>query len=365
MSDTNCSSIAVSTGKRCLKRATKDGKCNQHAMKDMKDAEDDVKIQLTPSVHALPQGYNVDKVKGMFMLLSLGDALGVPYEFFRIEPKIEHSKKLNETPFVIHFRFADTHVPGGSVSDDTEMTCALLKALRCNDYKYDSEIVLLNYMEWANRSKMLGKNTRKLFKGVRTINGYKNRYDKIESIEKESMQSNGCIMRCAPLIFVNEGDVIMDVNLSNPNATSIFSVTLFVQLLRMCVLKHKNKVELREYCIEYINTEGTPEDVRTAVVDSLSEVKRDISGKTKGWVCNTLYIALYSFWKYEKFSDAMDYIIRENPNSDCDTNACVAGALFGAYYGYEKITSEEYTKENLEKLMLYNPVVLDMWNMYQ
>ena len=104
----------------------------------------------------------------MFYLVAIGDALGVPYEFSRTTHKIEYSKYLNNTPFDIQFQFAKTHVPACSVSDDTFMTLALLKALVKNRMRYRKEDVLLEYMNFANNCFMLGRNTRKLLKNIKT-----------------------------------------------------------------------------------------------------------------------------------------------------------------------------------------------------
>jgi ADP-ribosylglycohydrolase len=130
-----------------------------------------------------------------------------------------------------------------------------------------------------------------------------------------------------------------------------------VRILRKCAKGNVSKTELKEYCK---NEEKLSIEVKKAVDDSLSIVTRDISGKQKGWVCHALYIALKSFWMYERFTDAAHFIIHDHPNSDCDTNACIAGMLFGAFYGYEYAKTEEYTKDNLTVLLEHNPCVREM-----
>ena len=77
---------------------------------------------------------------------------------------------------------------------------------------YDKKNACIEYMRMCNgyilktdkkekHSTFLGKNTKALFYGVRTLGGYKKRYDKRFKTEDDKMkiQANGCLMRCYPL----------------------------------------------------------------------------------------------------------------------------------------------------------------------
>jgi ADP-ribosyl-[dinitrogen reductase] hydrolase len=298
------------------------------------------------SSNELPK-FPKDKILGMLTGVALGDALGIPYEFSKITPVIAYSRYVNNIPFVIHFQFADTNIPANSVSDDTEMTLALLQSLSENKWNYEKDNVLINYMNFANTTKMLGRNTRKLLKGIKTLKGYNSRIAKLTDAEKNGMQSNGCLMRCSPLALVNNKDILTDVYITNPNDTTYHCVSIFVQMLKMCLAGH-TKVKIKTYCLEYIKSETVPLDIIKCLNDSIEEkTSRDISGKTKGWICNTLYIALKAFWNYDNFQDAADFVIKYHPKSDTDTNCSVAGALFGAYLGYDVLNKEEYTSANI------------------
>jgi ADP-ribosylglycohydrolase len=69
----------------------------------------------------------------------------------------------------------------------------------------------------------------------------------------------------------------------------------------------------------------------------MKDDSREIDGKDKGWICHTLWAALSAFWRYEILSDAMEYVIEQG--GDTDTNAAVAGTLFGAFLGFEGLQS--------------------------
>ena len=134
---------------------------------------------------------DTDKIKGILIGLALGDALGAPHEF-KYQKDVYTGKLIYEVRLFNRFH-GETIFNVGSVTDDTEMTFALLRQI-IKDGDYVKDNVILAYEEWANHGKMLGKNTRALFKGVKTVKGYQNRYEKIFSVPMgEWTQSNGSL----------------------------------------------------------------------------------------------------------------------------------------------------------------------------
>jgi ADP-ribosyl-[dinitrogen reductase] hydrolase len=300
--------------------------------------------------------YDSNKLLGMFYGVALGDALGVPTEFYRITPKMIYSPYINEIPFEIKFQFASIKVPARSVSDDTEMTIALLESIVSNNFNYNKDDVIKYYMKFANTCFMLGKNTRKLFKGIKTLNGYENRFNKLTDIEKENMQSNGSLMRATPLVLVGVSNIAIDTYLSNPNVINYYCNLIYIQILKV-LLTTGSIDHVKEVCKNYINSNTTPEVVKKCLLDVLpcgaelnSNNQRDITGKIKGWVCSSLYISLYTLFHYDTFEEAMNFVIEKHPGSDTDTNASITGALFGAMLGLEKMKSEKITNKNIELL---------------
>jgi ADP-ribosylglycohydrolase len=82
---------------------------------------------------------------------------------------------------------------------------------------------------------------------------------------------------------------------------------------------------------------------------------RNVQGKTKGWICHAYFLALQSFRLFDTLEDGLNYVIKQG--GDTDTNAAITGALFGAYLGYDKISQEKMTKENIEILNKLNSQV--------
>ena len=67
----------------------------------------------------------------------------------------------------------------------------------------------------------------------------------------------------------------------------------------------------------------------------------DWKGKTRsdinstGWVVDTLEVALWGFFKYDKWADGALAVV--NLGGDADTAGAVYGALAGVFYGFESI----------------------------
>lgn len=113
----------------------------------------------------------LDKVQGMLMGAFLGDALGAPHEF-------KCNKNTLYTGILEHQGFRISRFQGrndlmvGQVTDDSEMTLALLRTL-IKDGEYVKNNVILSYLAWANSGGwMMGINTRALLRGVKTIKEY-------------------------------------------------------------------------------------------------------------------------------------------------------------------------------------------------
>lgn len=134
-----------------------------------------------------------DRIKGMFAGLMLGDALGAPHEFWKWNRNTVYTGKLEIKPFRMkdpRFAKGNREVYGeiGSVTDDTQMTLALLISILDNS-SYDKEKTIKAYADWAHSgAKDMGKNTRYLFTN-KTVKGYYSRVKKRDDeIEKGTLK---------------------------------------------------------------------------------------------------------------------------------------------------------------------------------
>jgi hypothetical protein len=134
-----------------------------------------------------------DALRGMLWGAAIGDALGAPHEFRTGTPLRKYTGLL-EFPLVRQNQWQGRRVGVvGQVSDDTEMGLALADALAAAR-RYDSDRVVEAYLAWANsKCPFMGRNTRALLHGVKTLRGYRGRYKKVVEDRPlwASSQSNG------------------------------------------------------------------------------------------------------------------------------------------------------------------------------
>lgn len=254
------------------------------------------------------------------------------------------------------------------------MTVALLRALRENNFHYNTNNVIKHYMNWANIASSLGTNTRKLFKGVKTANGYLKRFVKLTPNDKVNMQSNGTLMRLSPLILIQDKQerdtaIKIDTYLSNPNQVNL-RVNIFSIDLLCLIFENTTHTELIDWIkseqirFSTISKESTDEEERTAyllisqvISDAIDGADRNVTNKDKknkkkGWVLSSLFVALLAFIRCKTFQDTINMAINI-PGSDTDTNGAITGMFTGAFFGFTHMKSEHDTNINLKKLISF------------
>ena len=297
-----------------------------------------------------------DRVRGMLYGVALGDALGAPHEFRNSIPVTLYTGQLEYQPLVPS-RFQGTRYGViGQVTDDTEMTLSLANTLLVNK-GFKREAVIQAYQNWANSKPFgMGKNTRRLFHGVKTLKGFNQRYQKALSEDLAETQSNGSLMRASPLaLLVNPDDinsfvpVLEDVRLSNPNPVNEEASLIYTMALALA-LRGADVDTILDTVTEAV-AQMSP-SVREAVEQVNQGFARNLNAIGKGWVVHGLYAALMSLRYYQvaeedPFKTALNQIIRLG--GDTDTNGAIAGGLLGAMTGYREMEREE--GDNLDLLI--------------
>lgn len=226
-----------------------------------------------------------DKAIGMVFGHGLGDALGAPHEF-RYQKKNYTGKLEHPTIFKTQWQPA-IFFPPGTVTDDTQMSMSLLGSIYKNNGDYVREDVIKSYIEWANSGvKMIGINTRKLFKGIKTVKGYEKRHSKLSM--EEISQSNGSLMRAYPLALVEDDDVVkIDCSLSNPNPINEDCNMLYIKILKNILIGKSKK-----YNIKLLQDFKGDVSITSAISQAINKEPRNINGSGKGWV---LHAFLYFY----------------------------------------------------------------------
>jgi ADP-ribosyl-[dinitrogen reductase] hydrolase len=294
---------------------------------------------------------DLDKLRGGFIGLALGDALGAPHELSFSVPVTKYTGVLQyPIPWKPRFQKKKYSVVG-QITDDTSMSVALLRSILKNkDWVYED--ILKTYLEWANSGiKFLGYNTRDLFKGIKTIRGYENRYKKKDL---SNCQSNGSLMRAYPLVILfymypNYQEAYLkalkDTKLTNPSIINQDCTLVYLTAV-LFLLKKVNPNEIVTTIYKYAQTD----EVKQVIVSAIKQEERDIT-KQKGWVLHAIYLCVRSllFILTYSYSSIINWIITQG--GDTDTNAALVGSLLGTYLGEKKLMKEKITAKNIKVLL--------------
>jgi len=293
----------------------------------------------------------------MFYGGAVGDALGFPFEPRHGPSVSEYHSKLEYRPSLIK-RSGLKYGVVGQISDDTEMTLALLRSIVDNEGKYSRSKAILAYEDVVNtRSPGMGKNIKSLFAGAKTVEEFEKRlkshFDPMSGgTDSERAQSNGALMRCGALAFVpgkNYKNVIIDTDLTNPNQVSREAGVIYIKLLRELLFDKRETVDP-------LDTAKTP-GITTAINQARNKELRDVTKVGKGWVAHALYCAVYCLLNFNDYAEAIDWVIKLG--GDTDTNAAVAGGVMGAKLGYNLLVNPDFEAQ-LNAVIEANPKLGDL-----
>jgi ADP-ribosyl-[dinitrogen reductase] hydrolase len=281
----------------------------------------------------------MDRVLGMVYGAVYGDVLGTPHEFRKDQI---HPEELIMCPLRRFNRYTKQYssTVAGQYSDDTEMAITLLRYLIKNGWtNYRPHEVVLEYQKWANSgTKFIGRNTRELLKGVTTVKGYQTRFNKKFATPElsEQAQSNGALMRAYPFALVGlKKDIdlaismaTLDCRLTNPSSVAVETECRYLRSLMRALKGDSIDQIIGDYAFN-----SPPPNVR----------------QNKGLCTHGLYCSYWSLKNFKSYQDAIKQVILLG--GDTDTNASIAGALLGAYYGFKKMCENPEFTEHLGVIM--------------
>lgn len=267
-----------------------------------------------------------DKFFGCFFGSIIGDVLGMPYEFKRPGTFYFDGTMEAGGPFVLE---------AGQYTDDTSMMLAMAHSI-LNTNKIDSFDQALHYVSWYKDGKYSVTNT--CFDiGDQTRMALDFFIRTGQFIDKNTRAGNGSLMRATPAILFN-------------------------------VHKHHNSFEddIRETCINTHNSDIAIEYtirystlVQRILLDdglALDDIKAEVDSydfgdafEANGYILTSYYAALRAVSQTSNFKECMINII--NVGGDTDTNACIAGMMAGALYGYSGLPQTWlYNIQDFDKL---------------
>lgn len=272
------------------------------------------------------------KVKDGICGFVVGDALGVPVEFYS-------RNELKADPVVDMREYGTYNQPKGTWSDDSSMTIATMRSIvNMNGIDYDN--LMEEFCNWAfNHEYSQYRETFDI--GNTTIRGLNRYRDGTEPLKSGGTSThdngNGSLMRILPLAFISDIDyeTIENVSsLTHGHDRSKIACVLYVEIAKSMLA---NDLTIDEHI------SNACEKIKQHYADNeeLGEFKRifddDFSEgiMSGGYVIDTIETVVYCLKTTENYRDAVLKAV--NLGGDTDTNAAICGGLAGIYYGFDAI----------------------------
>ena len=260
-----------------------------------------------------------DRAVAAYLGLAIGDALGATVEFMTPREIREHHG--------IHRNILGggwLRLPKGRVTDDTEMSLALGRAILERD-GLDAQAIAEAFSDWMRGKPVdIGHTVR------RGISLYR-RTGTTEVPEHEYDAGNGACMRCLPVALYTLGAEPEAVDRANRLQAHVTHHNSLSDLGTLSVIRMTQTALLG----------GSLEDVRL-LADALVEAEPRFAfdGERRqdnpgGYIVETLRAVFQALFATDGFESALIDVV--NRGGDADTTGAILGMIAGALYGFEGI----------------------------
>lgn len=278
-----------------------------------------------------------NKLRGMFLGLAIGDALGAPVEHgFSADDIVSRIDELQ-------YMHDESQFPKGVWTDDTSMALCLADSLlACGGY--DSWDVMDRYGRWMREG------YRSYFDygegiGIQTeaaLDRYMSGDALVRKDEPRTESAgNGSVMRLAPAViaaFSNRGEkqIRLLAQLSARETHYSYEAEAATEVFAMLLYSAVQKTRKSDV-IDIANYSSG--DNYNAVLKKLQQSLDPNELKDKqGYAIYTLQIALWGLLQHDTFKDGMLAVM--GLGGDVDTTMAVYGQLAGAHYGLDAIPDD-------------------------
>ena len=257
-----------------------------------------------------------ERAKAAYLGLAIGDALGATTEFMmpsEIKAKYKQHRKIIGGGWL--------YLKPGQVTDDTEMSLALGKALLLAG-QWDLGRIADNFVVWMKSKPVdIGATCRR---GIRDymLKG------QLEVPYNEWDAGNGAAMRMAPVALFTLGDSSMlstcsvnQAHLTHNHALSDAACLVIGRMVQQGILgtdRHKLHETTRELVAEYPSFRFN-----------------NYKGNASAYVVDTLQTVFHYLFTTASFEECLIGVV--NQGGDADTTGAIAGMIAGAFYGVEEI----------------------------
>lgn len=272
------------------------------------------------------------KVKDGICGFVVGDALGVPVEFYS-------RKELEDDPVTDMREYGTYNQVKGTWSDDSSMTIATMTSI-VNKNGIDYNDIMEEFCKWAFEGEHTPHGER-FDIGNTTLRGLERYIDGADPLESGGNSThdngNGSLMRILPLAYIPDIDYETIENISSlthAHPRSKIACVLYVEIARS-MLENTLTIEEHIKCAcekikeHYADNEELHHFKRIFEDDLTTDIR---SG---GYVIDTFESVVYCLKNTGNYKDAVLKAV--NLGGDTDTTAAICGGLAGIYYGYDEI----------------------------
>jgi ADP-ribosyl-[dinitrogen reductase] hydrolase len=260
-----------------------------------------------------------DRARAAFLGVALGDALGATTEFMTA-----HEIKVK---FGVHRKIVGggwLHLKPGSVTDDTEMSVYLARAILAAG-GWDLAVIADYFAQWMkSRPKDIGTTC------ARGIRDYIHQ-GTLEVSQNEWSAGNGAVMRMVPVVLYTLGDessldryTLQQAHLTHNHPLSDAACLAVGRMVQQAIL-------------------GAPLHRLRTIADDLvcRHPKFDFnrySGNSSAYVVDTLQTVLHYLFSSTSFETCIIGVV--NQGGDADTTGAIAGMIAGPLYGLEALPKQ-------------------------
>jgi ADP-ribosylglycohydrolase len=282
----------------------------------------------TSTVTVLVMEDILEACQGTIVGAWVGDATGGVLEFSGVPTPKAVEAALKMPGGGVH------HLGRGQITDDGELTCALLRGLLAGGGPLNLNKLARHYGSWIeSRPFDLGGTLRKSMPKA-SVAIHTAEMCRRGAKTAGNSQSNGCLMKISPLAVYcrNLGPqdvtsaVLEEVSLTHPNATVQWACVLYVLTIVNLLNGHDRTsayTQARDWVLTLCNVEFR--DWVAAIDDQSIEV---VPNRKSGWAKIALVHGFRVLLAGLSYEDAIKALVAKG--GDTDTNACIAGALIGA-----------------------------------
>ena len=278
----------------------------------------------------------VDRCKGCIMGALVGDAAGAPIEFARNinAETIEKAMKM--------LGGGELRVSPGQITDDGELTLAVLAGLACCTDGYDPNKICIEYGRWVTSDPFdIGRTTRNALYHASSMTNNLSPKVTAAALKFGHSISNGSTMKLSPTavycsFFKEDKDLIA---VTTTETRHVHSNQNVVDCNIAFCLAIRDLVQGRSADIAFASQKAFV--AKSSISAWLSEMEAGQMqpvNKNIGFVKIAYQQAFYHLKKGSSFEDAIRAVIIQG--GDSDTNACIVGMLLGARDGLEKLPKD-------------------------